>query len=176
MYNFSQWIDFAWRPENDGQAYHNEPGDPGGNTNMGVTQKTWDIYSALGVVVGTLKDATIPGLKEVLYRACWESPNCPNLPDGIDIMTADMAMVAGASASAKLLQRCVNVTPDGIIGPITLSAVRQVQPILLIDKLRVADEEFFRNLTTFRLWGNGWIRRIDDCANMALSIITSPSV
>jgi len=167
--NFVAWLNFAWRPENDGQGFHCDDNDPGGNTNYGVTQALWDDYVNRYFVFGTLQDAGKFDLQEVLYQSCWLSNNCEKLPAGVDVMVADMGMVAGSVASAKLLQRVLNVKADGIIGPITLAAAEHQNA--LISSLLKADDEFYESLKQFRLWGNGWERRAKDCAALALALI-----
>ena len=76
---FPTALSFIWRPDNDGQPFHDTPHDPGGATNWGVTYSTWtgwqqlhklpvsmDAFKALG------KDDFQP-----LYRAqFWNSIRC----------------------------------------------------------------------------------------------------
>ena len=48
--SFQPSLAFVWRPENDGQSDHTDPGDSGGETNMGVTIASWNDAVAAGLV------------------------------------------------------------------------------------------------------------------------------
>ena len=44
---FPTALSFIWRPDNDGQPFHDTPHDPGGATNWGVTYSTWTGWQQL---------------------------------------------------------------------------------------------------------------------------------
>ncbi len=49
---------------------------------------------------------------------------------------------------------------DGIIGPVTLEAVRRAdtaETVLLFNATRL---EFYTDITTFARFGRGWVRRV----------------
>lgn len=171
--SFDLWLQFAWRPENDGQGFHCDANDPGGNTNRGVTQKSWDDAVEAGYVTGSLQEALTADLSKVLHTICWNACQCDQLPAGIDIMVADMAMVAGSGASASCLQRIVGAKPDGEIGPLTLKAVDRYHGSYgeLLSRLWQADDAYYESLRQFRLWGRGWERRASDCRTFALQFV-----
>jgi lysozyme family protein len=99
--NFSVWVPgFAWRPENDGQGLHCDANDPGGATNKGVIASSWADAQIHGIVSGTLANASDAQLSAVLKWLCWDRCSCDDLPAGVDIMVADMEMVAGSGAAA----------------------------------------------------------------------------
>ena len=171
--NFKTWITFAWKPDNDGQPDHTEDMDPGGETNFGVTFATWQHFARRGYVTGSLASASQNALMLVLRLDCWHPCQCDILPSGIDILIADMAMVAGPGAAAKCLQRTVGVADDGDIGPLTLAAIKGQgnDLLLLIQDLLRADDEYYAALRQFRLWGRGWERRAADCAKLSKALV-----
>jgi lysozyme family protein len=58
------------------------------------------------------------------------------------------------------LQSAIGVTPDGGIGPITLAAVKALNPDELIEKFSQAKEDFYRGLDNFDVYGKGWLTRV----------------
>ena len=49
----------------------------------------------------------------------------------------------------------------------TLGAVAQHKPSGLIDQLHAKREAFYRSLTTFNTFGQGWLRRNDETKRQA---------
>jgi len=63
----------------------NLPGDPGGDTILGVTSKFYpDVYAELKSAL--TPDKTIPIAKNFYYKEFWLRYNCDMLPDKIDIL------------------------------------------------------------------------------------------
>jgi lysozyme family protein len=99
------------------------PDDPGGLTNLGLTlsdMRRWLGHKATGDDVrGLTPDTAAP-----IYRAFYWAPiSGPRLPPALALMVFDSGVNRGIGTSAKMLQRIVGATPDGIIGPLTLTAV-----------------------------------------------------
>ena len=169
--NFTAALAFALRPENDGQGYHNTPGDHGGPTAWGVTFSTWLGWqrahqqpATLGVFQALTEADVAP-----IYRAWFWAPcSCDALPGGVDAMVFDFANGSGPGTSAKLLQRVLEVDDDGQIGPQTLAAVAAL-PVLspdlahpgLLALLYSAQCSFLRSLGQ-PLFEHGWLRRRAD--------------
>ena len=172
---FKDALAFAWRPENDGQSYHTDAGDPGGGTAWGVTEGTWATAVQHGLVSGTLATAGKGDLATVLRVMFWNAVRGDALPAGVDTLTFDMAMLAGPGRATKLLQRALGVDQDGLIGPLTLLAVHGQPAKTLITQMAAADDGFFEGLMTFRLFGRGWERRIADAQRLALILAAMPT-
>jgi lysozyme family protein len=79
----------------------------------------------------------------------------------LDFSVFDWAVNSGPSRSAKALQKLVDVTPDGAIGPLTLAAVRTHSTSDLISEFSKERELFYRRLRTFSTFGKGWLNRLD---------------
>ena len=60
----------------------------------------------------------------------------------------------GVRGATRILQRAVGVEDDGYIGPLTRAAVAKVPPAQLLLKLRMAREEYEREVVGYR--GNLW--------------------
>ena len=86
-------------------------------------------------------------------------------------MVFDFAVNAGCGRSAKVLQTAVGVTPDGGIGPLTLTAVKAIPESELIEKFSQAKENFYRSLNTFETFGKGWLNRVAAVKGKATSML-----
>ena len=143
-------------------GYVNHPSDPGGRTNLGVTQSVWEQWVGRESNEKEMRSLT-PAMVEPLYkRKYWDACKCDDLPEGLDYLVFDFAVNAGPGRSIKTLQTAVGTTPDGIIGPKTLAAVRAVDPHELIEKFSVAKTQFYESLPTFPTFGRGWLNRVAD--------------
>lgn len=141
-------------------GFVNNPADPGGMTNLGVTKATWENF------IGRVSDekemrGLTPYKVEPLYRnKYWNAVRADELPSGIDYLVFDFAVNAGVGRSIKTLQSAVGTQPDGDFGTLTMAAVQLVSPQELIDKFSQTKEDFYRSLNTFDTFGRGWLSRI----------------
>ena len=168
----SNWLNaFALMLKSEG-GYVNNPADPGGMTNLGVTKATWENW------VGRESDEAemrglIPEKVEPLYKKkYWDAVRSDELPVGLDYLLFDFAVNAGAGRAIKTLQTAVGVTPDGGFGPMTMAAVQAVDPVELIERFSQAKEDFYRSLNTFATFGKGWLNRVADVKQHATSMVT----
>ena len=152
-------------------GYVHHPSDPGGRTNLGVTQRVWEEWVGRESNEKEMRSLT-PEMVEPLYkRKFWDACKCDELPSGIDYLVFDFAVNAGCGRSAKVLQTAVGVTPDGGIGPLTLAAVKAIPESELIEKFSQAKENFYRSLNTFETFGKGWLNRVAAVKGKATSML-----
>lgn len=152
-------------------GYVNHPHDPGGATNLGVTQ---DVYDAFRRSRGLdLRSVKFIGGNEVtaIYRdQYWNAVKGPELPAGVDYCIFDFAVNSGPKRAAKFLQRAVGVADDGKIGPMTLAAVNARQAKEIIEEVCEARLHWLRTLPTFKYFGKGWTKRVDGVRALAESM------
>ena len=151
-------------------GYVNLPADPGGRTNLGVTQNVWEDWVGHPVTEADMK-ALEPSDVAPLYRAnYWDKVQGDALPSGVDYAVFDLAVNSGVSRAAKMLQKTVGAAPDGVIGPATLKAVAECDPSELILNICRARRVFLENLPSFLTFGKGWVRRVTEVQIKALSM------
>ncbi|MDE2105499.1 MAG: hypothetical protein KGL39_50195 [Patescibacteria group bacterium] len=138
------------------------PGDPGGLTNFGISQRA---YPDLDI-----RNLTRAAAETIYGRDYWPKVSGDSLPAGVDLMVFDMAVNAGTRESAMILQRCVGVTADGIVGPLTLLAVKGTDLIGLIKSLRAAQLAFYESLDGWAEFGQGWTVRVQRRVEAALAM------
>jgi lysozyme family protein len=141
-------------------GYVNHPSDPGGRTNLGVTQRVWEEWVGRESNEKEMRSLTPEMVAPLYKRKFWDACKCDDLPTGVDYLVFDFAVNAGPGRSAKILQTAVGVPADGGIGPITLAAVKSQDPVELIQKFSDAKEDFYRSLNTFETFGKGWLNRV----------------
>jgi lysozyme family protein len=154
--NFADALEHVLKHEG-GYVFHKN--DPGGRTNLGVTQKVWEEWVGHEVDEKTMRELT-PAQVGPMYRAkYWDKIKGDDLPDGVDYVVFDAAVNSGPGRAAKWLQACVGVEPDGGIGPKTLAAVAAFKGDLVDDysKRRLS---FLMDLPHWPTFSKGWSRRV----------------
>ena len=166
--NFEQCM--GWLLEHEG-GYINHPSDPGGETNLGVTRAVYEQYVGRQVMDGEMKGLTHDDVYPIYKENYWDRLRGDDLPSGVDFCTFDWGVNSGTSRAAKALQRIVGVEQDGGIGPMTLQAALEVEPIKIIEQMHHMRDGFYRDLSTFDTFGRGWIRRNDETKEQALNLL-----
>jgi len=149
-------------------GFSDDPRDPGnrlpdgrpGSTMLGVTQANWERWVGRQVTHEEMRKLTPEKVAPFYKRKYWDACKCDELPVGLDYLVFDLAVNAGPGRASKMLQTAVGATPDGIIGPRTLAAVRAMNPEELISKFSDAKTEFYKSLPTFPTFGKGWLNRV----------------
>jgi lysozyme family protein len=156
-------------------GYVDDPSDPGGATNMGITLATyrqWSDDPNLGDV--QVKDMT-PKTARAIYRSLYWNPlRADALPPGVDLSVFDMGVNAGIWRSARLLQQALGFPGDevdGSIGPETLAAAGRFDERSLVNGLADRQAAFYRSLADFPIFGAGWLNRTGARRDAALTMI-----
>lgn len=162
-------------------GYVNHPRDPGGPTNMGITLGTmrrlgYDVDGDGDVDVMDVKKLKKSDAIAIYKRFYWDPVQGDLLPSGLDLTMYDYGINSGVSRPAKALQRIIGVAADGQIGPRTLTAVAQHDPVKLIravNKQRLSFMKRAKDKRGRRLWltfGKGWQRRVDDILKTSIEL------
>ena len=142
-------------------GYVDHPRDPGGATNMGITHKTLAAWRGRAVTKQDVRDLKRAEALEIYRAQYWSAVRGNDLPAGLDYAVFDYGVNSGPARAIKDLQRCLGVKVDGVVGAITLDAVRRVTDIIgLIEDLCERRWTFVQGLKTFATFGKGWRRRI----------------
>jgi lysozyme family protein len=155
-------------------GYVNHPRDPGGRTNLGVTQRVWEDWSGKPANEAIMRDLTVP-MVAPLYRAkYWNKVRGPDLPPGLDLHVFDFGVNAGPARAIRYLQIMVGTNPDGKFGPATKRALSnyldQYGTAKAIRRYGELREQYYRSLRTFATFGRGWLRRNREVTAAALEM------
>ncbi len=153
-------------------GYVDDPKDPGGCTNLGITRQTlseWRGHACSCADVRALTRADVQPIYQAVY---WGATAGDGLPAGVDLICFDGAVNQGQGAMPRMLQRAVGVTVDGQIGAKTIFAVAAVPPVAMIERLRVARLAAYKDDAGFAHDGKGWLTRLAGVAHTATSWAT----
>ena len=156
-------------------GYVNNPADPGGATNKGITIATFRRYIKPGGTIADLKALTEAQAVVVYKRQYWDAVSADLLPSGVDYAVADFAVNSGPSRAGKYLQKVVGTAQDGVVGPATIAAARGLSAPDVINDICDERLAFMRRIRGGRLWktfGRGWQRRVDDVRAVSLAWAT----
>lgn len=152
-------------------GFVNDPVDPGGATNHGITLATLRAWRGAPVSVEDVRNLTAEDAKPIYGTNYWNPIRGDQLPPGVDLSVFDFGVNAGTRRTAEQLQEIVGVTVDGHIGPKTLAAVNEADPAKLIEALCVRHEAYYQTLPTFWKFGKGWTSRAEACKAASLEIL-----
>ena len=152
-------------------GYVNHPSDPGGRTNLGVTQRVWEEWTGKPATEADMRGLTIEMVTPLYKKRFWDAVRGDDLPSGVDLCVFDCAVNAGVGRASRFLQQAVGVVADGAIGPKTLEAVTKMAADEIVERFCDLREAHYKSLSTFATFGKGWMRRLDgieaECKHMA---------
>lgn len=128
--NFDKIISYVLTFEG---GYVNDPDDPGGETNLGISKKAFPDED--------IKNLTVARAKELYHAKYWNAVHGDDLPAGMDACVVDFAVNAGVTRALAMLQEAKD--PDDYL-------FRRIQYYLDISKKNPTLKKF--------LWG--WITRV----------------
>ena len=152
-------------------GYVNHPKDPGGETNLGVTKRVYEEWGG----TKDMKDLEVEDVEPIYKKNYWDRVRAESLPSGLDLCVFDFGVNAGTGRAAKYLQTMIGTTADGGIGPNTLRAlanyVESEGVEQTIRNYQAARQDYYESLSTFKTFGKGWTRRVDETTEMAIGMI-----
>ena len=141
-------------------GFVNHPADPGGMTNLGVTQRVWEEWVGHPVDEKEMRSLTPEKVAPMYKQKYWDKIRGDDLPSGVDMAVFDCCVNSGPGRAAKMLQRVLGLTEDGAIGPNTLSKALSIDSSKLIADYNAARLAFLQALPTWATFGKGWSNRV----------------
>jgi len=166
--NFEQCLALVLKAEG---GFVDNPHDPGGMTNLGVTKETWESYIGREVDEQEMRNLGPLDVAPLYRKKYWDLAMCEDMPAGVDYCVFDAAVNSGVSQSIKFVQRALDVVIDGVIGPQTLGAIRQRDTEELIEQICEERLQFLQSLRTWPTFGNGWSNRVTSVQQNALKML-----
>lgn len=143
-------------------GYVNDPSDPGGATNHGVTIHTMrrlglDLNRDGAVNTADVRRLTRAQAVDIFIEHYFNGPKISRLPDALQASVFDMYVNAGSNA-VKILQRLVakmgiECRADGVIGPLTVAVVTRAydqSPNHISDAYAIERRNYYFNLADKR--------------------------
>lgn len=154
-------------------GFVNDPDDPGGATNHGVTIHTMrrlgiDVNRDTRIDVADVRALTRKQAVEIYLKHYYEGPGIAALPEALQASVFDMYVNAGGNA-VKILQRLLTdmgfpCDPDGAIGPQTIRAAQmayEAAPSHLPDAYGIARRNYYYAIADKRPASRKFARRKD---------------
>jgi lysozyme family protein len=157
-------------------GYIDDPDDPGGETNKGITMDTFQqcSHELLGIdpTSQNLKALT-DGQAGIIYRALyWDKMSGDNFPtQDLANIVCDFYVNAGTHATL-LLQRILNsmgahVVEDGTIGPACISALNALDNVAVYGQYKQGRVNYYQLLgKRFPRFLAGWLNRANAFPNL----------
>ncbi|PYE80801.1 glycoside hydrolase family 108 protein [Pseudoroseicyclus aestuarii] len=155
-------------------GYVNDPADPGGATNKGITQNTYTAWLRMrdrpSRDVRAISDAEVAAIYREQY---WNVVQADRLPVGLAYCVFDAAVNSGPARAARWLQEALGFKGrevDGVIGEVTLSAANASRSSeALIRGFCDRRMAFLRRLKHWPRFGRGWTRRVGEVRAQAVA-------
>jgi lysozyme family protein len=138
-------------------GYVNDPDDPGGETNFGISKKSYPDIN--------MKELTELRAGEIYYNDYWIKYKADRLEPHLQIMFFDMCVNMGGSGATKILQKSANqklkkkLKADGRIGLKTIAGSKA----LGLDRFTTSRIKYYSELVAKKpkldKYYYGWIRR-----------------
>lgn len=155
-------------------GYVNHPKDPGGRTNLGVTQRVWEAWTGKSSNEAEMRSLTREMVAPLYRKNYWDAVRADDMPAGIALCVFDFGVNSGPPRAITYLQRALSAPVDGKIGPQTIAAVKAYVALHgeknLIKVYQDNRRAFLRSLGTFPIFGKGWMRRVDAVERTAMSL------
>lgn len=153
-----------------------DPADPGGRTNVGVTQSSFANW--LRQPIETAQDVWTATPDQIVsfYRDYWTrmgGPGYDQVDERLSVIMFDASVQHGNSLAVKFLQHAMQVTEDGKFGPNSFQRLHLCAhddlPGLLLGTVEARKDHYMARglvpqLTKFL---HGWLARADDVQRVA---------
>lgn len=163
-------------------GWTDDPFDPGGPTNRGITLSTFAHERGIDVTAETvtelkaaLRRISDADLRCIYLERYWKPARCSEMPPALALIHFDASVNQGVTGAARMLQDALHVAIDGEIGPITLAAANSCELADVIARYAAIRRAHYRSLSHFWRFGRGWLRRVDAVERAALGLASGRS-
>lgn len=167
MNRFKECLQFTLAREG---GFDNDPDDPGGITNKGITIGVYSEYCGLPItkkLVSQLRDISDDQLQDIYLTRYWNLVKAGQYPVGVDLCAFDFGVNSGPGTSVRQLQLVVGTKADGFVGPKTLEAIKQFTGTTLAGTLKLCNNfldarwAYVQTRPAFWKYATGWRNRIE---------------
>jgi uncharacterized protein (TIGR02594 family) len=156
-------------------GYVNDPDDPGGATNMGITIGTLQRWRGNPMTEDDVEALTENEARKIYREYYWNPIQGAQLPAPAALMTFNAAVLHGPPRSSRFLQEALNrqgleVDVDGEIGPQTLGAVGKANLKELVHDYAAVQLAYLQSRPHWGKYGRGWTNRVNDIQSNALAL------
>ncbi len=160
--SFEKALEFVLKWEG-GYTLHRNPTEPY-YTFAGIYQGAYPNWEGWKLLKEDNMEKTKELVKDFYLINFWKPLKCDHLPPKVATALFDTAVNIGRKRAVKGLQRTLKVLPDGIIGKVTISAIRQRNENKLTREYLKRRIVYYARLSCerFNIYKRGWINRVFD--------------
>ena len=129
--------------------YSFNPADPGGETNFGISKRSYPDVD--------IKALTVDGAKVIYLRDFWNPIG--DADAGIKFQVFDFAVNSGMQTAIRKLQAAIGVADDGHWGPISAAKLATLNTGDVMMRFIGQRLRFWASLSTWLTFGRGWAIR-----------------
>lgn len=130
-------------------------GDPGGETNWGISKRSYPNVD--------IKALTREQAKDIYKRDFWDVLG--DAHPAVKFQVFDFAVNSGIQTAIRKLQAAVRVADDGHWGPVSAKALAAMDPNDVVMRFAAQRLFFMTSLSTWADFGRGWARRVANDLN-----------
>lgn len=152
-------------------GYTNDPSDPGGPTNFGITIFDYRKYVKPDATVADVRAMQLDEAKAIYRSKYWDAQRCDELPAGVDDAVFDYGVNSGIGRSGRVLRRVLGLadddwrTSDAVLAELARRDATKVIVAICDERLR-----FLQSLKTWRVFGKGWGARVAEVKAYSLQL------
>jgi lysozyme family protein len=155
-YNFNDCLNRVLKSEG---GYTNDPADPGGPTNYGITLHDYRSYINSNGTAKDVRNMSVDQAKVIYKSKYWDKVNGDSLPSGVDYSVFDYGVNSGVNRANRVYKRLVE--PDSIR---TINAIND-------ERL-----SFLHSLPTWNHFGRGWGPRVSSVRAHSIELARQPVI
>jgi lysozyme family protein len=167
--NFPACLAFVLAHEG-GVSARSKRDDPGGLTNLGITEGTLDDFNHDHPdegLPGDVRELTQEQATYIYRVAFWNEIDGDDLPAPIALVVFNAAVQSGPTRASRWLQLVLDVKVDGIIGPNTKRAAKMANARKLVSNFLKIQLFFEMELSNWMANKGGWANRLFDVSWVA---------
>lgn len=151
-----------------GGKLHKVKHDSGGWTIWGIA---FNHNKGIFKDLADFKDTTYSEAAAIAFSKYFLLSKANLVPDNCKLMYFDIAYNMGVKRAIKIMQRCVGVKADGLIGPVTLKHISKLTPECMYQRRVGFYNYLVRKNSKFKKFIKGWLNRAKDIFEKSNMII-----
>lgn len=141
-------------------GYTNDPRDPGGPTNWGITLVDARLHWKPNATAEDVR-AMPRSVAETIYKQkYWDALRCSELPSGVDYTVFDYGVNSGIGRAARVLRAALGLPAGTRVDDAVIAAAKNTDARRLADAINAERLQFLRHLPTWAHFGAGWDTRV----------------
>lgn len=163
MSRFDDCLAFVLRMEG---GYSNDPVDPGGATNYGITQRTYSAWLRAGRRPdASVRDIARGDVDRIYHEQYWTPLQDDTFGAPLDLILFDTAVNHGVQRAIKILQDGLALPITGVLDSVTLNSAKLDNAARIGTDVLTARANFYTeiiaNAPSQAKYANGWANRLE---------------